>query len=172
MGWLTEFLQQLGKWFPRLYCIAPDSGGIRLTLGKHVQVLTPGWYVYWPILQEIRAIYISMQVVDLRPQSVITKDGKSLTISGGMRYRVVDAKKSILEVAEWSKSIQILALGLIAEYVSKHTYAELADLEKISNTILDGFEKEAVEIGMHIMDMYITDIGVSKNIRLFGLGEK
>ena len=169
MEWLTNLLKNLRDWLPRKYFINPDEGGIRITLGNRVKTLVPGWYYYWPVLQECRGINVAPQVVDLRPQSALTSDLNDLAISGGIKYKISDQYKALLNVQDYDKSIQTVALGIMCEFVSRHSFENIiSDLPELRDTILDGIREEAAGMGLKIMKVYITDIGRTKNIRLMG----
>ncbi len=168
MEWLTNLLKNLRDWLPRKYFISPDEGGIRLTLGNRVKTLVPGWYYYWPVIQECRGINVAPQVTDLRPQSSLTVDLKDLVISGGIKYKVSDARKALLEVQDYDKSIQTVALGIICEFMSENSFAHITNLTKLRESILTGVREEAADMGLKIMKVYITDIGRTKNIRVMG----
>ncbi|KKL22491.1 hypothetical protein LCGC14_2434900 [marine sediment metagenome] len=132
--------------------------------------MEPGWYYYWPILQECNGLNTTPQVVDLRPQSALTSDTKDIAISGGIKYRVSDARKTLLDVQDHDKSIQTLALGIICEFISKHRFEDLSDLSELKESILSGIREEATGMGLKIMKVYITDIGRTRNIRMMGGG--
>ena len=169
MEWLTDLLKNLRDFLPRKYFINSDEGGIRVTLGKYVKTLVPGWYYYWPVLQECRGIKVSPQLVDLRPQSALTNDLKDIVISGGIKYRVSDCCKAMLEVHDYDASIQTMALGIICEFMSEHDFVTITqDLCLLKDNILSGIREEATGMGLKIMKVYITDIGRTKNIRVMG----
>ena len=169
MEWLTNILTYIRDWLPRKYFINPDEGGVRITLGKYVKTLVPGWYYYWPILQECRGINVAPQVVDLRPQSALTSDLNDLAISGGVKYKISDQRKALLEVQDYDKSIQTVALGIICEFISGHRFEDIvSDLAELRDIILSGIREEATGMGLKIMKVYITDIGRTKNIRMLG----
>ncbi len=169
MQWLTDLLKNLRDWLPRKYFINPDEGGIRITLGNRVKTLVPGWYYYWPVIQECRGINVVPQVVDLRPQSALTKDLKDIAISGGIKYKIYDQRKALLAVQDYDKSIQTIALGIICKFVSAHPFEEMIrNLPSLEEILLGGIRDEATGMGLKIMKVYITDIGRTKNIRVMG----
>lgn len=168
MEWLSNLLKNLRDWLPRKYFINPDEGGIRITLGNHVKTLVPGWYYYWPVLQECRGINTAPQIVDLRPQSALTSDLSDLAISGGVKYRISDSRKALLDVQDYDKSIQTAALGIICEFINEHSFEDIHNFTELREIILSGIREEAAGMGLKIMKVYITDIGRTRNIRMMG----
>ncbi len=167
MEWLTNILETLRNVFPKTFTVFPDEAGVRITLGTKVKTLKPGWYIYWPPIQELTKVTITPQAIDLRPQSVYTEDSKDVVISGAILYRISEARKAILEVQDFDRSLQVLALGVIAEFIGKHKSVDLkiADLREV---ILTGVREEAAGFGLKIMKVYITDLGHTKNLRVLG----
>ena len=151
--WLTQLISKLFAFIPRLQLVQPDESGVRTTLGSHVGPIEPGWYIYCPLFQEIRLMTITPQVVDLRPQS-LRVDDKDVTVSGAIMYRVSDARKALLNVQDYDRSLTTLALGIIAR-------GELHESE-----ILKGLREAAAGWGIKVMSVFLTDRGDVVNIRL------
>lgn len=168
MHWLTQLINQLFCWVPRVWLVEPDESGIRTTLGKRQYLTCPGWYIYWPIIQVCTKVTVTPQVVDLRGQSVLTLSGKDVIIGGAIQYRISDAQKAILCVQDFDVSLQVLALGIIGDYASKKTIAECNDRAALAREILEGVREAAVGWGLKIIKVYITDLGTTQNIRIIG----
>ena len=169
MEWLTRLIDRLLSIFPRLVIVAPDETGVRYTpgivRGIHVTSLIPGWWLYWPLIQDIETIRCKTQVKDLRPQSVWTSDRVEMTVSGAIRYRVRSAQKALLEVYDYDQNIQAVALGIIQQYIREHELQDL-NMERIEQEVLKGVRKASAGWGLYIEEVYITDIGRTWNIRL------
>jgi len=169
MTWLTRLIDRLLSIFPRLVVVAPDETGVRYTpgiiQGVHVTNLTPGYWIYWPLIQNIETIQCKTQVKDLRPQSVWTTDRVEMTVSGAIRYRVRSARKALLEVYDYDQNIQAVALGIIQQYIRNHILVEL-DTQQIAEEVLKGVREASAGWGLYIEKVYITDIGRTQNIRI------
>ena len=169
MEWLTNLIDRLLSIFPRLVIVAPDETGVRYTpgivQGVHITNLTPGWWLYWPLIQNIETIRCKTQIVDLRPQSVWTLDQQEMTVSGAIRYRVRSAQKALLEVYDYDQNVQTVALGIIQQYVREHELENL-DTQQLEDEMLKGVRKASEGWGLYIEKVYITDIGRTNNIRL------
>jgi regulator of protease activity HflC (stomatin/prohibitin superfamily) len=138
-----------------------------------VKELLPGnWYFLWPVVMEHMVTPIKVQPKDIRVQSVWTKDGKDLAVGGAIVYYVKEPMKAILEVDDYDQSIQVIALAVICEWVSQHTVAELReDMEGLKKKLLADVREGSQGWGLKIQSVEITDIGVTRNIRLLTNGE-
>jgi len=169
MEWLKQLIDRLLSIFPRLVIVAPDETGVRYTpgiiRGVHVTSLTPGYWIYWPLIQNIETIRCKTQVVDLRPQSVWTSDRVEMTVSGAIRYRVRSAQTALLEVYDYDQNIQAVALGIIQQYIREHELENL-DTQQLEADVLKGVRKASEGWGLYIEKVYITDIGRTQNIRI------
>jgi len=111
-------------------------------------------------------ITVTPQVIDLRAQSVLTKDSRDMCFGGAIMYRIREAQNAILKVQDYDKSLQTLALGIISRYIGKIKLDEQLDILQIETAILDGIKKDARGWGLEIMRVYLTDLGMTKNIRI------
>ena len=169
--WITTLLDKLTCFLPRPLLVAPDEGGYRISpriTGKNkVKELKPGWYLWVPLFQRTEVIPIKIQPKDLRAQSLWTKDGANIMISGVIKYKVSDPVKALLEVYDYDDSIQIIALGVIHEFVSSHTLDELkAGIADLLERILTELRQESQGWGLKIVSVTLTDTGDVFNLRL------
>jgi len=166
MEWLAQFFDKLFSVIPRLWLVDPDESGVRVTLGKYVKELIPGWYIFLPLIQTCEKIKVVTQVVDLRPQSVRTIDGKEIILSGAVKYKVTSAKDAILNLYNYDANIQTLALGIIFDYVSSKSSEETEFVNYLKQEILRGLREASRGWGLKIEQIYLTDIGKVRNLRI------
>jgi len=156
MNWLSEILSKLLSVIPRLIFVLPDELGVRITMGKHIKSLVPGYYMVWPLIQEIQVITRTVQVVNLQEQGLQTLDGKSLAISGAVEYVVRDAVKAILEVQDVDKSLPVLCLGKIAEVVESRNFVDCTS-ENIKIELRKEIREHVGAWGVGVKHIFITD---------------
>jgi len=166
MQWIYNLIEKITAFIPRLWFIYPDEQGIRVTLGKYVSNIGPGWYIYWPLIQQITKLTVTPQVPDVRPQSVLTRDGHSFTLSVAIKYRIRDARRAILNVQDFDTNLEALACGVCIRYVSERSIDELNDIAAIEDYIKRALQSEARGWGLDILSCYVTDIGATFNLRL------
>jgi regulator of protease activity HflC (stomatin/prohibitin superfamily) len=166
MTWLTQLLDYLFCWVPRLWFVQSDEAGVRITLGNRVSDCPPGWYVEWPLIHTVIKVNTAMQGVRFAIQSVTTADDVDLAIRGAVLYRISNARKAIFETADFDESLEAITGGVIEQYVAKKTYVELSDREALKDEIKKGIREEAAGWGIRLMRVYIPDIGRVRNIRV------
>ena len=163
---LDQIFAAILKLVPRLILIQPDEAGIRVTLGTREKILASGWYFFWPLIQDVPFATVTTQVIDLRPQSVFTRSGRNLTISGIIKYKVTDIRKAMLDVQDYDRSLQALSLGVLLSILSTTLDVEDLSPNEIGERVLKGIREEAVGWGLKIQKVYISDFGPVRNIRL------
>lgn len=170
MQWLTELFNKATCWIPRIVLIAPDEGGVRVTLGKYLAPTPPGWYLIFPLIQKVIYITVTPQVEDLRAQSIMTSDGFSMAVSGAVEYSIRDAVKAILNVQDYDRSLKNLSLGAIVDYVTTHTLEQCKNVEEIKNVVRKALRLHVNDWGIKLINVYITDLDKHRAIRLMGVG--
>ncbi len=168
MEWVKELIQRITCFIPRPQMLFDYQAGVRITWGRRNKVISSGLFWYIPLFQEIIYMDIQTQVVDLRGQSVHTKDGKHLIVSGAIQYSIKDIYKAVFNVQNVDQSLETLALGIILEYINKRTLLECSEIGELKREILKGIKDAAFGWGCKIERVYITDLDESRNIRLIG----
>jgi len=168
MEWLRELIQRLTCFIPRPLILANYEAGVRISFGKYNKVITSGWFWYIPLFQKIINMEVQTQVVDLRGQSVHTKDGKHIIVSGALQYSIKDVYKAVFNVQDVDKSLETLALGIILEYVNNRTLEECQEVVELKKEILKGIKEAAQGWGVKIERIYITDLDETRNLRIIG----
>ena len=168
MNWLKELIQQFTCFIPRPLLLSKYEAGVRITFGKWNKEVQAGWFWYVPLFQKIIYMEVQAQVVDLRGQSVQTKDGLSVIVSGAIQYSIDDIYKAVFNVQDVDKSLETLALGVILEYVKNRSLKECQDILSLKKEILSGVIDAAHGWGVDIEKIYITDLDKTRNIRLIG----
>ena len=168
MQWLNALMQWLTCFIPRPLILSDYEAGIRITWGRWNKKVSSGLFWYIPLFQKIIYMEVQTQIVDLRGQSVHTKDGKHIIVSGAVQYSIKDIHKAVFNVQNVDQALETLALGVILEYVNKRTLKECQEVLGLKKEILKGIKDAAHGWGVKIERIYITDLDETRNIRLIG----
>lgn len=168
MQWLERLFDKILSLMPAIVLVEPTERAARVTGGKRYRIIEPGWYFVWPVVQYIIRMDVVTQVVDLPPQTVRTRDGHDLVVSGCIRYRIADIEKALFAVQDVDKAFSTLALGVILEYMQTRTLAECGDVESIKKELRRGVAEAAGGWGLKVESVMLTDLGCVRSLRLFG----
>ena len=75
--------------------------GVIFRLGRLINTKGPGIIFLIPIVDRMVKISLRIVVLDVPPQDIITKDNVSLKVNAVVYFRVVQAEKAVVEVADY-----------------------------------------------------------------------
>ena len=165
MEWLNKLVESILKLIPTIRLVTADEMGIRATLGTREKILKPGWYFHWPIFQWLQTAPVVLQIIDLRCQSVTSRDGHCMLVSGALQYVIRDIRAALLAVHDYDQAIQRLSLGAIQSFVARHTKAELTALD-LETHVINELDETVLEWGIDIGRVFITDLSESPTYRV------
>lgn len=103
---IVDLLSLAVRWIPvRLAIVDTTEQGVRWWWGRDTKLLEHGVYVYIPWLGDITTTSCLPQIVETENQCVETTDGKSITMSVGIHYRIRDARKWMTRVEDFDESL-------------------------------------------------------------------
>lgn len=114
---LLQGIQSALTWW---VTVAPWEQAIRVRAGKHVRLLRAGIHARVPILDRVYRQSTRRRVTTLPPQTLTTKDGKSLTLGLTLGYRIVDLMRLYETLHHAEGTIMAMALGSAARFVMAH----------------------------------------------------
>jgi regulator of protease activity HflC (stomatin/prohibitin superfamily) len=163
---MWEMVVQLVASLRVLRTVLPNEQGVICRLGKVKRTVGPSMVWLFPIIDQILVMCVAEQVEDLRCQSITTIDGKSLLVSGKLRYRVSDPELAMFEVHDWDAALADEALGALATECMKRTFAECLNHQELANEVEKSVRRQAKKWGIDITGFTLTDMVIHRAIRL------
>ena len=105
--------------------VAPWEQCIRVRAGKWVTQLGPGPHWKIPILDKAYVQSVRRRQVALPIQTLTTRDGKTVTLSAALGYRIVDLLLIYQTLHHPEGTLETMAMGEIARYVQSVDSADL-----------------------------------------------
>lgn len=126
--------------------------GIYTVLGRWVFDIGPGLKVFLPFFTEIYETSMVWDVQHLARHDITTKNGQVLSFEATVTFRVIDARKALMEVHDYDRSVTELAGSLIAESLAEMDPARLAPERRrgLVKTIVADVRDEAAAFGVEI----------------------
>ena len=111
---LLDALRNLLTWW---VTVAPWEQAIRVRLGKRVSLLGAGVHLRIPIADRFYLQSVRTRVATLPAQTLVTKDGKALTVAVTVRYRIADLLRLYETLHHAEGTIANIVLGAVGEFV-------------------------------------------------------
>ncbi|MGH8162885.1 MAG: SPFH domain-containing protein, partial [Rhodanobacteraceae bacterium] len=99
--------------------------GVVLTLGRYTGTKGPGVFILLPIVQRIMRVDLRVNVMDVPPQDVISRDNVSVRVNAVVYFRVVDPDKAMLQVADFYAATSQLAQTRLRSVLGQHELDEI-----------------------------------------------
>ena len=140
--------------------------GVRLRFGKFKEVLNAGLHWKIPFVDEMVINTVAWTTINLPPQSLVTKDNKSIVISAVIKYRITDIQVFTLEVWDAVDAISDMTLGIIKKNIMSKSWEEVRH-EGFDNELSKKARVEAKRWGIEIDSVTLANLDQIKSIRLF-----
>src|SRR5882724_3706827 len=83
--------------------------GVVFTLGRYTGTKGPGLVLIVPFVQQVVRVDLRTIVNDVPTQDVISRDNVSVKVNAVIYFRVIDAEKAIIQVANFMEATSQLA---------------------------------------------------------------
>jgi hypothetical protein len=129
LAWIGQIASWIGQWFPRWTTLDMTQGAVKTTgsffkEGVVVKACGPGLHWWWPAVSNWETYPTSFQTDNLPSQTVETKDGAGVTVSGMISYRVKDVGALLTNCHSPVMAIRTVTLPAIHQVASRMDWAE------------------------------------------------
>jgi regulator of protease activity HflC (stomatin/prohibitin superfamily) len=136
-------------------------------LGRKHRTLKPGLNFIVPLLDQIVMEDTTReQVLDIKPQNVITKDNIYLEVDGVVYWRVTDIEKSFYEIDDLQQALTNLTTTSLREILAQNTLEETNGSRAGMNTaLLEQLNQTTQNWGVKILRVDLQSITPPESVR-------
>jgi regulator of protease activity HflC (stomatin/prohibitin superfamily) len=138
--------------------------GVVFRLGRYKGLRGPGLYWIIPLGVE-RAVRVDIRTrtVSAEQQETITRDSVTIKVNAVLWYRIVDAAKAVIEVADAPAAVYQLALTGLRNIIGQHDLDEILQERNKINTLLgDSISGSTAVWGLEIQRFEMKDVELPK----------
>ncbi len=134
--------------------------GVILRLGRYVGLRGPGLYWIVPLgIERARTIDVRTLTVSAEQQETITRDSVTIKVNAVLWYRIVDAAKSVIEVADAHAAVYQLALTGLRNIIGQHDLDEvLQQRDKINELLRESIASSTTVWGLEVQRFEMKDV--------------
>lgn len=128
--------------------------------GQFFRILEPGWHFTIPFADFVRKkVSTKQQILDIEPQSVITKDNVKISIDNVIFYKVMNAKDAVYNIENYKSGIVYSTITNMRNIVGNMSLDEvLSGRDKINNELLEVVDQITDAYGIKILSVEIKNI--------------
>ena len=134
--------------------------GVILRLGRYVGLRGPG--LYWVIpfnIERATTIDVRTLTVSAEQQETITRDSVTIKVNAVLWYRIVDAARSVIEVADAHAAVYQLALTGLRNIIGQHDLDEvLQQRDKINELLCESVASATNAWGLEVQRFEMKDV--------------
>ena len=134
--------------------------GVVFRLGRYRALRGPGLYWIIPLgIERAVTIDIRTRTVSAEQQETITRDSVTVKLNAVLWYRITDAAKSVIAVADVAAAVYQLALTSLRNSIGQHDLDEvLQERDKINGLLRQNIAESAGAWGVEVERFEMKDV--------------
>ena len=134
--------------------------GVVFRLGRYRGLRGPGLYFIIPFgIERAVTIDIRTRTVSAEQQETITRDSVTIKVNGVLWYRIEDAAKSVISVADAPGAVYQLALTGLRNIIGQHDLEEILQERNKINTLLgENISGSTAAWGLEVQRFEMKDV--------------
>lgn len=139
--------------------------GVIFLLGRFWKVKGPGLIIVIPLIQRMVRVDLRTMVMDVPEQDVISRDNVSVKVNAVVYYRVIDAKRAIIEVENFEFATSQLAQTTLRSVLGQHQLDEmLAERERLNDDIRQILDDQTDAWGIKVMNVELKHVDLDPSM--------
>ena len=142
---------------------------IIFTLGRATNVVGPGWVVIFPPIQTFTKVDLRTKVIDIPPQSIVTKDGVEVVVDAllylGIKKDAESVKKSMLEVQNYENAAKTYVIATLRDIAGALNLNELiSNVDSIDKDLKRELLVTVASWGVEVESVKIQEIKIPEKV--------
>lgn len=165
LAWIGQIASWIGQWIPRWVILDPTIGAVKYVHGSRPVVLLAGIHFWWPATTTVQTYPVARQADDLRSQTIVTTDDKTVVIGGMVVYRVIDLSKLLPTTYRPEQAIKDIVLTVIHEVCGRMSWLELKTESRkgtLDTKLRNGARKQLEDYGVDVIKVQLTDLAPAR----------
>ena len=110
--------------------------GLLTEFGRVIQKIPPGLSTINPCSQKMVLVDLRVQILDIPPQPLLTKDNVTLNIDAYVEYQILCPELAVYKVENYINLIYLLTQGVLKTIIAERTLSEiLMNRDEVDNEI-------------------------------------
>ena len=152
--------------FSGIRIIRPIERGVIERLGKCTKTVEQGFHWIIPVIDKMIKVNITETMVDVEPQTVITKDKLNAIVDAIVYYQIKDVKAAMYNVDHHERQLTALARTTLRSVIGKMTLTEANEnRDEINQKVETILDKETASYGVEVLRVEIQKIQPPEDVQ-------
>ena len=135
-------------------------------LGRLINAKGPGIVFIIPIIDQIQRISTRIQVFDVMPQDLLTKDNVSVQVNAVVYFRVLEPKRAVVNVENfYQATVQIAQTTLRAVVGEISLQTLLDDLSAVNSRLQEIIDEHTDAWGVKVSNVEIKHVDLPQELK-------
>jgi len=162
MAWLNHLITNFAELFKWFYILQPWEQALRVRCGKRIQLHGGGLHFKVPYIDYIFKQNTRLRISDVPAQTITTLDGRTITLSGALQYRVADITPLFMKLHMAENTIAQECQGILTEYIAWNEF-KVCDPKSVMQHVQTKLNLELY--GLDDVRFILKDFAVVKTYR-------
>lgn len=156
--------------FAGIRIVRPTHRGLIETFGKYTRFANPGFHWIVPVIQKLYLVNTTEQMVDAKPQVIITNDNLNATVDAQVYFKInpneENVKNSMYNVNNYRIQIVALARTTLRNIIGTLSLKSAnSERGRINTDLLETLKTETKNWGIDIMRTELKEIDPPKDVQ-------
>lgn len=169
LAWIGQVAAWLGLWIPRWIIVDTTHGAVKFVKGSTVMACGPGIHWYWPVTTNFVMHPTARQSSNLKSQTVMTADDKTIAVGGMIVYEIADITAILAYTFDPDETIKDVALSSIHDVCCQLSWAEMREQQRsgaLDRKLKTEARKDLDRYGVKVLKMTLTDLAPCRVLKL------
>lgn len=146
--------------------VRPVERGLIERLGKYTRTVDQGFHWIIPIIYRMERVNITERMIDVQPQTVITKDKLNAIVDAVVYYQIKDVVKATYNVDDHASQLTSLARTTLRSVIGKMSLTEANEnRDEINSRVETVLDKETDSYGVEVLRVEIQKIEPPQDVQ-------
>jgi len=147
--------------------VRPVEQGLIERFGKYKRTAQQGLNWIIPAVDKMRKVNITERMIDVEPQTVITKDKLNAIVDAVVYYKIQDTKKAMYNVDNHKRQLASLARTTLRAVIGKMSLTEANEnRDEINTKVETVLDKETDSYGVEVLRVELQKIEPPEDVQI------
>jgi regulator of protease activity HflC (stomatin/prohibitin superfamily) len=159
------FLAVIGYMVGSVKVINQGYEGLVERLGRYERTLKPGLNFVVPLLDTVLVETTREQLLDIEPQSAITRDNVTITVTAVLYWKILDVQKAYYAIENLEDALRSLVLTTLRSEIGQMDLREtVSSRNKINQALLKELDHATEPWGVKVIRVEVQEIKLSATL--------